>query len=125
MEKYLGVGFESPQYRGVVNKIFLAIASYMNQETANYFETQDKALEEDEEPSDLDEILATCTSNNAEDMEPHEDGFEPFYIDTIPEEKNYLWRRIYPLTEQEGSIYPVPENITDSVLMDAGNWAVA
>jgi hypothetical protein len=111
MEKYQsGVEFESPQYGGAGNKIFPAIAAYADLE----------------EPSDLDEILATCTFKNADETELDEDELEPFYTDTIPEEEtDYVWRRIYLLTEQEESKYPLPESITDSVLMDEKNWAVA
>ena len=127
MEKYKsGVEFEYPQYGGAGNKIFPDIAAYLNsQKASDYFETKDAGIEEYEEPSDLDEILATCTFKKADETGLDEDGPEPFYTDTIPEEEIfYLWRRIYPLREEDER-NPLPESITDSVLMDKKNWAEA
>jgi hypothetical protein len=118
MENYLGVEFESPRYRGAGIYFFAAIAPYSLKEA--------EPPAEDEEPSDLDEIRGTSTFKKAEDMEPYEDGFEPFYTDTIPEEEIfYLWKSIYPLIEQDEKMYPLLESVADSILMDESNWAQA
>jgi hypothetical protein len=124
MERYQsGVEFVSPRYRGEGSYFFAAMAPYLDREKADYPKAEPPA--EDEEPSDLDEILGTCTFKNAEDMKPREDGFKPFYIDTIQEEKVYMWRRIYPLEEKDERTRPLPREMADSILMDERNWAEA
>jgi len=52
----------------------------------------------EEEPSDLDELLGTCTFKKADDMEPDGVGLEPFYTDTFPEKiDDYIPREEGPL----------------------------
>ena len=122
MEKYQsGVECESPRYRGAGSYFFAAIAPYMGSEKADYSER----LAEDEEPSDLDEILGTCTFKNADEAGPDEDGLEPLYTDTVQDEDFYLWRRTYPLEERGERMHPLPREMKDSILMDERNWADA
>ena len=116
-----GIGKE-PVYKGVERYFSAAQAPYAS---AGKAICSVRPYTRDDDPSELDELLGTCTFKNAEDIGPREDTLEPFYIDMISEERTYMWRRVYPMTEEEEGIYPLPEHVMEPLLLDEANWAEA
>ncbi|MEM7815736.1 MAG: hypothetical protein QXN71_01300 [Candidatus Aenigmatarchaeota archaeon] len=92
MEKYKsGVEFEHPNY--LAGRLSFSDLSI-------YFS------EDDEEMSDIEEILSTCTFKKADEQE--NDEKEPCYVDTIQEEDLYVWKTLYPSTDEDYSIEEIP-----------------